>query len=325
VSTPQYPIDPQWQGGQDPNYPTQPGYPPQQGYPPQPSYPQRPNYPQPAYPSQPLYPQHGEQQPGYPPQQGFGYGGPPSQYPGQPPYGGPPQPPNRVPLIIGIVAAVVLLCVVLPGAFIVISAMRIGTNAQRIAANVEATMTAQAELGTPTSSPDLTIYENPMDGTQIDWSNNDHCAFKADGYHIIGNFICFAPPSDVSDATITVMVKQLTGVSNKFHGIVFRRASKGNYYAFEIDANGSWSFFAVKNDTPVSIVDVTQNPAIVKGLSVMNTMQVSAVGSHFVFSVNGTPVGQADDTSFTSGLMGLDGDDGADVAYTNFKATQPSA
>ena len=170
MSTPQYPTDPQGQGNQDPNYPTQPGYPPQQ-----PSYPQQPNYPQPAYPSQPLYPQYGEHTtPGYPTQQGFGYGAPPSQYPGQPPYGGPPQPPkpNRTPLIIGIVAAVVLLCVVLPGTLVAIGALRGLSGVSQAVRDAEATQTAASATlaaATATSPGEVTIYQDSLNTLQSDW------------------------------------------------------------------------------------------------------------------------------------------------------------
>jgi len=331
VSTPQYPTDPQGQGGQDPNYPTQPGYPPQQ-----PSYPQQPNYPQPAYSSQPLYPQYGEQppaypgQPAYPTQPGYGYGAPPSQYPGQPPYGGPPQPPkpNRTPLIIGIVAAVVLLCVVLPGTLVAIGALRGLSGVSQAVRDAEATQTAASATlaaATATSPGEVTIYENSLTTAQSDWQDDANCSFKADGYHITAAFICFAPPEDVQDVNVSVTAKQVSGATNHFYGLVLRRASKGNYYVFDIDSNGKWEFFVVKNNQGTAIVDLTANPAIQTGLGVANTLQVTAVGSHFVFSVNGTQVGQADDSSFLSGLLGLEGDDGMDVAYTNFKATQPSA
>jgi hypothetical protein len=331
VSTPQYPTDPQGQGSQDPNYPTQPGYPPQQ-----PSYPQQPNYPQPAYPSQPLYPQYGEQppaypgQPAYPTQPGFGYGAPPSQYPGQPPYGGPPQPPkpNRTPLIIGIVAAVVLLCVVLPGTLIAIGALRGIANVGQAVRDAEATQTAASATlaaATATSPGEVTIYENSLTTAQSDWRNDSNCTFKPDGYHITAAFICYAPPEDVGNVVVSVTAKQISGVTNQFYGLVLRRTSTGNYYAFEIDGNGKWVFDVVKDNTLTRLVDVTANSAIQPGLGAANILQVRAVGSHFEFSVNGTQVGQIDDSTFSSGLLGLGGKDGLDVAYTNFKATQPSA
>jgi hypothetical protein len=327
VSTPQYPPDPQGQGSQDPNYPTQPGYPPQ------PNYPPHPGYPPPAYPTQPLYPQYGEQQPGYPgqpaypTQPGFGYGAPPSQYPGQPPYGGPPQPPkpNRTPLIIGIVAAIVLLCVVLPGTFVVIGALRLGNGARSIVADVNATLTAEAASETPTVATEQIIYQNPMDGTQIDMSNNDHCAFKPDGYHITASYVCFAPPRDVGDVDVTVTATQVSGPITKFFGISLRSAlTVGDAYAFEVDSNGKWAFDVIKGDNATSLVDVTPNAAIKTGLGASNTLRVRAVGSHFTFFVNGVQVGQVDDATYASGLLGLFGEDGMDVAYTNFKAVQPS-
>ena len=332
MSTPQYPTDPQGQGAQDPNYPTQPGYPPQQGYPPQPSYPQQPNYPQPAYPSQPLYPQYGEQQPGYPPQQGFGYGGPPSQYPGQPPYGGPPQPPkpNRVPLIIGIVAAVVLLCVVLPGVFIVISVLRGASGIGQAVRDAEATQTAAA--GTPTidATPTLTeqiIYQDSLkdSGSSNGWTNAAECPFKSDGFHVIASVVCFAPPENVVDATITVTATQLTGATNRFKGIAFRHASKGNFYSFQVDALGHWYVDKTAAGATTTLLKEQTNAAIRTGTGVANILSVQMTGSHFVFSANGTVLGSVDDVAFASGDVGLAGDDQADTLFTDLKISKPSA
>src|SRR5262249_40920082 len=191
---------------------------------------------------------------------------------------------------------------------------------------VEATETAQAALGTPTTPAEQVIYDNPMDGTHIDWSNNDHCAFQSDGYHITASFVCFAPPRDVGDVDVTVTAKQVSGPTNKFFGIALRSASLVNdSYAFEVDANGKWAFDVFKGDDATSLVDVTANPAIKSGLGAINTLRVRAVGSHFTFFVNDVQVGQADDSTFSSGLLGLFGEDGMDVAYTNFRVTQPSA
>src|SRR5262249_1367207 len=158
--------------------------------------------------------------------------------------------------------------------------------------------------------PDLVIYDNPMDGTKTtNWINDTtHCTFKPDGYHITASYICFAPPDDISDVVITVNAKQLSGVNSRFYVIVLRTAlNVGSYYAFESDGNGKWMFEVVKNQQVTRLVDITPNPAIQTGLGVVNALQVSAVGSHFEFTVNGTKVGQADDPSFPSGLVGLFG------------------
>jgi hypothetical protein len=52
---------------------------------------------------------------------------------------------------------------------------------------------------------------------------------------------------------------------------------------------------------------------------------VQAQGGHFVFSVNGTQVGTADDTTFTTGDTGLSGNDGIEVVYTNLTISKLSA
>ena len=49
-----------------------------------------------------------------------------------------------------------------------------------------------------------------------------------------------------------------------------------------------------------------------------NTLQVQMKGDHFVFSINGARVAQADDAEFTSGQVGLTGYTGLKVVYTDF-------
>jgi hypothetical protein len=316
VSTPQYPNGPQEQGNQNPDYPTQPGYPQQPNYPPQPSY------PQPAYPSQPLYPQYGDQQPG------FGYGAPPSQYPGQypgqPPYGGPPpQKPNRLPLILGIVAGVVLLCVVA-------SVCAIAGPLQSALRNARATVTAQSgtETVAATATPaEQVIYQDSLKDSSSSngWTNDVKCPFKADGFHVTASVVCFAPPEEVADATITVTATQISGATNRFKGIAFRHPTKGNFYSFQVDALGHW--FVDKSSAGAGTVLIKQqvNAAIRTGTGVANTLTVQMTGGHFVFSANGTALGSVDDSDFATGDVGLLGDDQADMLFTDLKITKPAA
>ena len=170
----------------------------------------------------------------------------------------------------------------------------------------------------PTATPNLVIYKDALDGsTKADWSDDSNCFFGSDGYHIKASFICYAPSDQAGDAVTTVAVKQLSGPLTYGFGLVIRRPSKGNYYEFLIDANGKWLFDKVVNGTTTDIVKFTANSAIKTGLNQVNTISVAAQGSHFVFSVNGTQVGTADDTTFTTGDTGLSGNDGIEVVYTN--------
>lgn len=178
----------------------------------------------------------------------------------------------------------------------------------------------------PTATPNLIIYQDALNGsTKSDWTNDSHCFFGSDGYHIKGSFICYAPSDKAGDAVVTVSVKQISGAVTNAFGLVIRRPSAGNYYEFLIDANGKWIFNKVVNGTSSTIVDFTANPAITAGLNQVNTISVQAQGSHFVFKVNGAQVGTADDTTFTTGDTGLSGNDNTEIVYTNLSISKISA
>ena len=102
---------------------------------------------------------------------------------------------------------------------------------------------------------------------------------------------------------------------------MLRRPSTGNYYSFYIDSNSKWGFSKHVNNTRTDVIPYQFNAAIKGGLNVKNTLLVRMKGSHFDFYINGTKVGQADDSTYTSGLSGLFGNDNIEVAYNNFKIT----
>jgi hypothetical protein len=348
----------------DPNTPTNPDQPeyPQQGYPqpgygqPQPGYGQPPN-PQPEYPQQPQpgygqpqYPQPGYGQPGAPsqgmgygqpgaPSQGMGYGQPgyPSQamgYGGPPPGGGypgaypqQPQQPRRSrgPMIAAIIGGVVLLCVIACGVGFYASANGLLGAASSITTTLSATETALAQP-TPTVN-ETVLYQDSMTDSPSDWANDSHCAAKTDGYHVMGGYVCNAPDSaSAPNVDITVTVKGVKTGSNTAYAIIFRHKSSGNFYAYEITPDGQWGIFKFV-DGNVSVISDYQSSAVIQtGAGATNEMRVLAVGSHFVFYVNGQQVGVADDSTFTSGGVGLANDDSdakSDIVFTNLKVAQP--
>ncbi|MGZ6320671.1 MAG: LamG-like jellyroll fold domain-containing protein, partial [Ktedonobacterales bacterium] len=122
--------------------------------------------------------------------------------------------------------------------------------------------------------------------------------------------------------SISVQVAQVKGDTTQDYGLVFRRASKGNYYVFGILSTGKWDFYKGVNNTASNVVDPTVNSAIKTGLNATNTLKVTMSGSHFTFFVNGVQVGTADDTSFTSGLSGVAGGDNIEAVYTAYKVTK---
>ena len=176
--------------------------------------------------------------------------------------------------------------------------------------------------GTPQPSY---IFQDSLKSNANNWNTDSNCFFQGNSYHIKGAVLCFAPTNDVADAVGAVTVKQISGDITLGYGIVFRHPSTGNYYQFLIDSNGKWAFFkAVSGQNDTALVDFEANSAIHTGLNTSNTMQVKALGQNYTFFVNGTQVGQFADTTYTAaGSWGLRGEDGIDVAYTNFSLAKP--
>jgi hypothetical protein len=292
-------------GGQPPAF-TPPGYPSQPAQPVE----QPPAYTPPAYTPTPQSapPMYG--QPQTPAYGAPGYAAPTGQ-----PWAGQaqaqPQKKSRAGCIIGCLAAIVLVVALAGGGIVYL--MRTQPNGLSIGG---------ATIGGANSGPSV-IYQDALNGSTKDqWADDSNCFFGSGGYHINAAFICYAPADKVGDATTTVSVSQISGPITYPYGLVIRRVSKGNYYEFLIDANGKWLFDKVVNGTSTDIVKFTTDKAIKTGLNQANTIAVQAKGSHFVFFVNGTQVGTADDSTFTSGETGLSGNDNVEVVYTNLKITK---
>ena len=172
------------------------------------------------------------------------------------------------------------------------------------------------------------IFSDPLTSNANGWSNDTHCFFRSDGYHIVGNgeaWECFAPTDVPNDFTAQVQVKQVAGPSNQGYGIVFRHTSAGNTYLFLIDGNGHWTIQkCVNQNCSILAAWSSSGGAIQSGLNKENTIEVDATGSHFTFSANGKQIGQINDTTFSSGSLGLTGADASksEVVFTDLVIDQ---
>lgn len=187
--------------------------------------------------------------------------------------------------------------------------------------------------GAPTSStpaatatPSETVFfQDPLTSNANGWASDTHCFFQNQSYHSKDGYICYAPVGSLSDATISVDMQQISGPITWFYGLVFRRVSKGNYYVFDIDSNGKWLFGKDVNDTYSDILPYRPDSGIKTGLNAVNTLLVRMKGSHFEFYINGTKVGETDDTTYAAGLSGIHGDSHLEATFNNFKVTLPAS
>jgi len=170
------------------------------------------------------------------------------------------------------------------------------------------------------------IYQSSLKGSQQDWENGSDCASKADGYHIMSGSICYAPTGRQANADVKVSVVQVSGSPDLFYGVVVRSSPEQHYYLFGIDGNGRWVFVNVQSPSqpPTYVVTPTLDSAVHGGLHQTNTLEVKMKGATFTFFINGTKVGAFNGAQYRTGQIGLSGEDGVEVVYTNLSILKVS-
>jgi VCBS repeat-containing protein len=235
-----------------------------------------------------------------------------------------------VPAVVGAIVAVVLVAAALGGFYLL---SRGGTSSPAANASTPSTSgigtsTPGTGAGTATAGASPAagniIYADSLSGAAAQWPNSTDCGPTSAGYRIAPDIICYAPIDALDNGSVTVEVTQSSGPTDQPYGLVVRRASKGNYYLFGVDSDGEWVFAmcasSVNSCTPVE--DFTTNAAIHKGLNTKNTLAIAMAGAHFTFTINGTQVGQVDDISYASGLVGLATGDNTVALFQNITITK---
>ncbi|HEX8996818.1 MAG TPA: hypothetical protein VF812_12380 [Ktedonobacterales bacterium] len=266
-----------------------------------------------------------------PPQSPYAYGAPPSAPSSpQPPYGPaygapgvypgaympganwrPGSEPEQRPWgrIVGGVLGALALIAILAG--VVYSASRLHSHAH-VMSNGTATGDA--------NSANTILADSLMSNTN-GWSDDaTHCYFAPDGYHIRDSYLCYAPIGIQTDGTESVTAKEVSGPTNHGYGLIFRRASKGNYYMFIIDSDSKWAVGKVVNGTTSTLQEYTTDAAIKGGLNTANLLSVTMAGSTFAFYANGVKLGTIHDSTFTKGKWGLVAFSTDNVVFTNYLA-----
>ena len=285
----------------------QPGYPGYPGYG-QPAAPSAPFYGQPSGPSVPMYGQPNQPTSPYY-SQGVPGGYPVPQQPGYP--ASQPQRGRNLVIIGILVASALVLCI---GGFVTLA--YIGSHS--------ASPTGAGTTSGTTTPGEQIVFQDALTSASHDdnWPNDTNCSFASDGYHIKDSYLCYAPAGNIGDGTISVQVAQARGDTTEGYGLVLRRASRGNYYIFAIDSSGEWAFYKFVNDTGTAIKDFAKSPALQSGLNARNTIKVTMKGTSFTFYANGTQLGEATDSAFTTGKSGVSGGSNLEVIYTTYKVTK---
>jgi hypothetical protein len=151
-------------------------------------------------------------------------------------------------------------------------------------------------------------------------STGGACQFTGGAYHVrqqqSSYFITCYPSRTFSNFAFEV---QLTITQGGCGGVEFRADHNGHFYKFHICQNSS---YGVTKHGSYSSSDVTSlqsstSSAINTGLNQVNKIAVVASGSTMTFYVNEQQIEHVQDSSYTSGLIGLIAEAQSDVAYSN--------
>jgi len=169
------------------------------------------------------------------------------------------------------------------------------------------------------------VFQDSLAASDRKWFTSGNSYFANGGYTVQGYWITYAPTNNLSNVTISVRTRQISGPTDQFYGIVFRGGNGNTYYFFGVSANQQWTFSIGAPRNGKAIVAPTSNSHIAAGLGASNTLTVTAQGSHFVFTVNGVMVGQASDGTISSGTIALAVPvDHLTVVYNNFVVDVPA-
>jgi hypothetical protein len=115
---------------------------------------------------------------------------------------------------------------------------------------------------------------------------------------------------------------QMTIIKGDAGGLIFRlnpASSSLNSYLFLIDRLGNYSLGALQNTNNARPLANGVNPAIKVGLNQSNLLTVIALGSNLYVYVNKQYITRVEDTTFSSGIVGVfaTGANATDVAFSN--------
>jgi serine/threonine protein kinase len=172
-------------------------------------------------------------------------------------------------------------------------------------ANKRGTPTVQATVAPSATPADKVTFRDSLSTPSARWPSSGRSYFSNGGFEINGAWLVFSPTGTLGNGTVSVKVRQISGVNDQFYGIVVRSSGNQSYYVFGVSASQQWTFVRVANGEHTAIVAPTTDTHLARGLNASNTITVRMRGSHFTFYANGVMIGQADDGMYASGDVGL--------------------
>jgi len=206
-----------------------------------------------------------------------------------------------------------------------------GDGATATATTLNAELT-QDTSGTPVISD--TLFDNSMGynwDTGYADNNNTGCNFVNGDYEVQEALQGFIQPCYATSTNYSNFVYQVTMTINggEEGGILLcGNKSKGQYYLFNIDINGNYSF-ALYNGNAYTLLAQGNDAAIMTGTEISNDLTVIADKGTFSLFVNESYIASAHDTTLKGGQIGVSATNTSlptTVDFTNAEVwTLPSA
>jgi hypothetical protein len=210
-----------------------------------------------------------------------------------------------------------------------------------VAAPTEPQAAPEGTLGTPTAGAEwAVVLDDRFDSNAYGWPEGPlENAWLSSQWTIAGGryrweatalqpFHWYANPAmePIADLSLAADVQQVSGPPDAGYGVVVR-ASPGSLYFFAINNNGQYAFLRLSGEEWRQILPWTPSEAIRPGQ--VNRLAVVAEGDHFAFTINGSPVDEADDGTIGQGRAGVSmnlyhAGDQAILEVDNFSMRVPS-
>ena len=107
-----------------------------------------------------------------------------------------------------------------------------------------------------------------------------------------------------ADFVVEVEAAKSAGPNDGVYGVLFRCVDTINYYAFVVNATGSYLVAVRVNNEWVNLIPLTKNSAIKSGTAT-NKLAVVAQGDYFSFYANGVLLNEVVDSTFSDGDIAI--------------------
>jgi hypothetical protein len=136
------------------------------------------------------------------------------------------------------------------------------------------------------------------------------------------------PGLNFTDTVVVVDATKVGGPDDNDFGVICRYQDESNFYFFIISSDGYYGLGKVVDGEQILIGEEELMPSEAIDLgNVTNSIQADCIGTTLALYANGTQLISVDDSSFTSGdvglLAGTFSESGTDIHFDNFVVRQP--